>query len=383
MTSQLPTEEPSAEDLFRQHQLQIRNTLRGLLFIATITAMYFARDFLLPVVLAVFVALTLRPAIRYLDRHGIPAAFTAIVFVMVILLSSVTVFYLLSGPITSWLDQAPQLSRTFSEKFSGLRSPIDMIGNLSQKLNSVTEPANGNPTQEVVIHTAALPAMFAIITGYPLQILITLSATLVIAVFLMASGNLFYEKLVRILPHLTARKRALRIVYDIENAVSTYVLTISALNAGFGIVICVVYYFLGMPLPYLWGFLAFAFNFFPYVGAVSGVALSAFMAIISFDQLGYALLIPLSYIVLSLSDSEVIRPQILGRSLQMNAVAILLSLAFFTWLWGIAGAAIAIPLLISLKVFCDNFEELSGLGEFIAAREVEKEPAAAPERPTS
>lgn len=377
MKNDLSGDETSAKGLHHLYQLQIRNSLRGLLFIATVSAMYFARDFMLPVVLAIFVALTLRPAIRYLDRHRIPAAFTTIVFVVIILLSSVTVFYLLSGPITSWFEQAPQLSRTFSEKFSGLRSPIDLIGNLSQKLNLAAEPANGNPTQEVIVHTPALPAIYAIITGYPMQILITLCATLVIAVFLMASGNLFYEKLVRILPHLTARKRALRIVYEIENAVSTYVLTITAFNAGFGIVICVVYYFLGMPLPYMWGFLAFAFNFFPYVGAVSGVTLSAFMAIISFDQLGYALLVPLSYIVLSLSDSEIIRPQLLGRSLQMNAVAILLSLAFFTWLWGLAGAAIAIPLLVSLKVFCDNFEELSGLGEFISAREVEKEPAVA------
>ena len=379
MKSNLPMGEDSAENLY---QLQIRNTLRGLLFIAVIAAMYFARDFMLPVVLAFFVALTLRPIIRYLDRRGVPAAFTAFVFVIVILASSFAMVYLLSGPISSWFDQAPQLSRTFSEKFSGLRSPIDTISNLSQKLNSATEPANGSPAQEVVIHTPALPAIFALVTGYPMQILITLSATLVIAVFLMASGNLFYEKMVRILPHLTARKRALRIVYDIESAVSAYVLTITALNAGFGILICVVYYFLGMPLPYLWGFVAFAFNFFPYVGAVSGVALSAFMAIVTFDQLGYALLVPLSYIVLSLSDSEIVRPQILGRSLQMNAVAILLSLAFFTWLWGIAGAAIAIPLLVSLRVFCDNFEQLSGLGEFIAGREVEKEPAVAPEAST-
>ena len=375
MKSNLPTEEDSAEN---DYQLQIRNTLRGMLFIALIAAMYFARDFMLPVVLALFVALTLRPIIRYLDRRGVPAAFTALVFVIVILTSSLALIYLLSAPISSWVDQAPQLLRTFSEKFSGLRSPIDTISKLSQKLNSATEPTNGNPAQEVVIHTATLPAMFAIITGYPMQILITLSATLVIAVFLMASGNLFYEKMVRILPHLTARKRALRIVYEIESAVSAYVLTISALNAGFGILICVVYYFLGMPLPYLWGFVAFAFNFFPYVGAVSGVALSAFMAIVTFDQLGYALLVPLSYIVLSLSDSEIVRPQILGRSLQMNAVAILLSLAFFTWLWGIAGAAIAIPLLVSLKVFCDNFEQLSGLGEFIAGREVDKEPVVPP-----
>ena len=375
MKSNLPTEEDSAEN---DYQLQIRNTLRGMLFIALIAAMYFARDFMLPVVLALFVALTLRPIIRYLDRRGVPAAFTALVFVIVILTSSFALIYLLSAPISSWVDQAPQLLRTFSEKFSGLRSPIDTISKLSQKLNSATEPTNGNPAQEVVIHTATLPAMFAIITGYPMQILITLSATLVIAVFLMASGNLFYEKMVRILPHLTARKRALRIVYEIESAVSAYVLTISALNAGFGILICVVYYFLGMPLPYLWGFVAFAFNFFPYVGAVSGVGLSAFMAIVTFDQLGYALLVPLSYIVLSLSDSEIVRPQILGRSLQMNAVAILLSLAFFTWLWGIAGAAIAIPLLVSLKVFCDNFEQLSGLGEFIAGREVDKEPVVPP-----
>ena len=375
MKSNLPTEEDSAEDVY---QLQIRNTLRAMLFIALIAAMYFARDFMLPVVLALFVALTLRPIIRYLDRRGVPAAFTALVFVIVILTSSFALIYLLSAPISSWVDQAPQLFRTFSEKFSGLRSPIDTISNLSQKLNSATEPTSGNPAQEVVIHTATLPAMFAIITGYPMQILITLSATLVIAVFLMASGNLFYEKMVRILPHLTARKRALRIVYDIESAVSAYVLTISALNAGFGVLICVVYYFLGMPLPYLWGFVAFAFNFFPYVGAVSGVALSAFMAIVTFDQLGYALLVPLSYIVLSLSDSEIVRPQILGRSLQMNAVAILLSLAFFTWLWGIAGAAIAIPLLVSIKVFCDNFEQLSGLGEFIAGREVDKEPVVPP-----
>lgn len=376
MKGDLPVEEKSADN---DYQLQIRNALRGLLFIAVIAAMYFARDFMLPVVLAIFVAITLRPAIRYFDRRGVAPALTAVVFVILILLSGFAIAYFLSSPIMSWFDQAPQLSRTFAQKFSGLRVPMDTISNITQKLATATDSANGNPAQEVIIHTPALPAMFAVITGYPMQILITLAATLVIAIFIMASGNLFYEKLVRILPHLTARKRALHIVYDIENAVSSYVLTISALNATFGVLICIVYYFLGMPLPYLWGFLAFAFNFFPYVGAVSGIALSAFMAIITFDQLGYALLVPLSYAVLSLSDSEIIRPQILGRSLQMNAVAILLSLAFFTWLWGIAGAAIAIPLLVCLKVFCDHFEQLSGLGEFIAAREVEKETVIAPE----
>lgn len=380
MKSKQPSEQMLLVD---HHQRQIRNTLRALLFIACVAAMYFARDFLLPVVLAIFLALSLRPAIRYLDRQGIPAAFTAVVFVFVILLSGFAAAYLLSGPISTWFDQAPQLSRTFSEKFSSLRGPIDTISNLSQKLSSATEAANSTPSQEVIVHSNPLSTVFDLVTGYPMKILITMAATLVIAVFIMASGNLFYEKLVRILPNLTARKRALRIVFDIESAVSNYVFTITAMNAGFGVLIAISYYFLGMPVSFLWGILAFVFNFFPYVGAVCGVGLSAFMAIVTFDQLGYALLVPLSYILLSISDSEIIRPQILGRSLQMNAVAILLSLAFFTWLWGIAGAAIAIPLLVCLKVFCDSFEELSGLGAFIAAREVEKAPVVETELSTT
>ncbi len=370
---------PELPEVHDNTQLHIRNALRGLLFFATIAAMYFARDFLLPVVLALFIALTLRPAIRYLDRHGLPAGVTAIVFVALIVFGTLTIAYLLAAPLASWSEQVPQLSRVFSEKFSGLRAPIETISDLSKKLASAAEPTSGKSAQEVVIQTSALPAMFSLLTGYPLQILITMAATLVIAVFVMASGTLFYEKLVRILPNLTSRKRALRIAYDIEKAVSGYVLTITAINAVFGVLIAVSYYLFGMPMPLLWGFLAFTFNFFPYVGAVSGVALSAFMAIVTFDKLGYALMVPLTYIILSLSDSEIIRPQVLGRSLQMNAVAILLSLAFFTWLWGIAGAAMAIPLLLCLKVFCDSFEQLSGLGEFIAAREVEKEPNGASE----
>ena len=380
MKNNLPLEQAAADKL---HQVQIRNAVRALLVIAIIAAMYFARDFMLPVVLALFVALTLRPLVRYLERHGFPAALSAATFVVVILTSASAVVYFLSGPVMSWFDQAPQLSRTFSEKLQGLRAPIDTLSNLSQKIGSATDSATAPSTPEVTIHTSALPTLFALITGYPMQILITLAATLVISVFMMASGSLFYEKLVRILPHLTARKRALRIAYDIENAVSAYVLTITVINGAFGILISVAYYFWGMPMPLLWGFLAFTLNYFPYVGAVSGVALSAFMAIVTFDDMRYALLVPLTYIILSLSDSEIIRPQIVGRSLQMNAVAILLSLAFFTWLWGIAGAALAIPLLVSLKVFCDSFEQLSGLGEFIAAREIENESVAATEASTT
>lgn len=354
---------------------QTRTALRGLLIIAIIAVMYFARDFLLPVVLALFIALTLRPAVRFLAKHHIPPWLAATFFVIVLLTGGVLAGYLLSGPIAAWINDAPQLARTFAEKFHGIRSSLDAFTNLSDKIQDASAPTSSPAVQEVVVRQPALPALLTLITGYPIQFAITLLATLVIAMFLMASGDLFYEKLVRILPTLTDRKRALHIVYDIENEVSTYVLTLSAINAGLAIAIGVTFHVLGMPSPYLWAVLIFFFNFIPYVGAVSGVALSAFMAIVSFDSLGYALLMPLAYAAWSLVESEIVKPQILGRRLQMNAVAILLSLAFWSWLWGIAGAAIAVPLLVTIKVFCEHMEGLSGLGEFLSVRHSEKSDA--------
>lgn len=350
---------------------QIRNLLRAILFVAAVACLYLARDFLLPIVLALFIALTLRPAVRYLSKHHTPPWLAATVFFVVLLAAGFATFYYVSGPVASWYEDAPKLAQAFAQKFSGLQSSLDTFTNLTAKMQDTSNATNGSDVQEVVIRESALPAIFGIVTGYPVQFLFSLLATMILAVFLMASGDLFYEKLVRILPTLSARKRALHIVYDIESEVSAYVLTLSAINFVMGVIVAVTFHALGMPLPYLWGVLAFFLNYVPYVGAVTGVALAGFMAIVTFDSVGYALLVPLAYLVISILESEILSPQVMGRSLQMNAVAILLSLAFWTWLWGIAGCAMALPLLVVIKIFCDQMEGLSGLGEFIATRHKE------------
>jgi predicted PurR-regulated permease PerM len=365
--------DPSPEE--PNYAKQSRTALRGLLIIAIIAVMYFARDFLLPVVLATFIALTLRPAVRFLAEHHVPPWLSATLLLVVLVIGGLSAGYMLSWQVSAWIDQAPQLTQAFVEKFRGLRHWLDALANLTDKLQDVSATTSDTAVQEVIVRQPALPAWLVLMTWYPLQLAITLVATLVIAVFLMASGDLFYEKLVRVLPTLTDRKRALHIVYDIETEVSTYVLTLAAINAGLGIAIAVTFHALGMPAPYLWGLLTFFLNFIPYVGAVTGGALSAFMAIVTFDSLGYALLIPLAFAIWSLIESEIVNPLILSRRLQMNAVAILLSLAFWAWLWGIAGAAIAVPVLVTIKVFCDHVDGLSGLGEFLSGRQPVKNDA--------
>ncbi|HQY72701.1 MAG TPA: AI-2E family transporter [Aestuariivirga sp.] len=361
----LTSEEPN-------YNKQSRTALRGLLFIAIIAAMYFARDFLLPLVLASLIALTFKPTIRYLSKHHIAPWLSAILLAVALVAGGLSAGYLLSWQVSSWVDQAPQLSQVFLHKFSGIRSWLEVVVNVTDKLQDAATPAGSIATQEVVVREPVLPGWLIVMTWYPLQITITLMATLVFAVFLMASGDLFYEKLVRVLPTLTDRKQAIRIVYELETEVSTYLLTLTAINAILGLAVALAFHALGMPSPYLWGLLTFFFNFIPYVGALTGVALSGFLAIVTFDSLGYALLIPAAFTALSLIESEIASPLVLSRRLQMNSVAILLSLAFWAWLWGIPGAAIAVPVLVTIKVFCNHIDGLAGLGEFLSERQAGK-----------
>ena len=351
---------------------QSRLALQGLLFIFVIAALYFARDFLLPVVLAFFIALTLRPAVRFLQKWLVPPWLAATVFVTLLIIVGTMAGYLLSGPVSDWIDQAPLLQQKFASKFAGLSQVWMKFSNLTDQIQNASTPAQGSAVQEVVVRQHLFPGLLVSMTSYPIQFAVTLAATLVIAVFLLASGDLFYEKLVRILPNFTARKKALHIVYDIESEVSTYVLTLGVINACLGLVIAISFQALGMPSVYLWGMLIFVFNFVPYVGTLAGICLAGFMAIVSFDSLSYAMLPPLTYAGWALLESEIIRPQILGSRFEMNAVAILLFLAFWSWLWGIPGAAIAVPALVTLKVFCNHMEGMAGLGEFLSRRSTEK-----------
>src|SRR5690606_324392 len=112
---------------------------------------------------------------------------------------------------------------------------------------------------------------------------------------------------------------------------------------------------LGMPNPLLWGVAAGLLNFIPYVGGLVGMVTMVAVSIVTFPTLTLAALPPLAYLGIQLAESNFITPMILGRRLELNTVAILIFLALASWMWGIVGAIIGVPLLVVVKVFCDNF----------------------------
>lgn len=337
----------------------------GILFVALIYLFSFARDFLVPVTLAILIAITFRPLVRWLSLRGVPSWATATAIAAAIMLSGVSAGYLISGPVTEWIENAPEIRRTISEKVRGISETFEGIAKAAEDVKDAATSSSEEPATEVIVKEPGFPA-YLWYAAYPASYVATFVGAVILSLFFMASGDLLYEKLINVMPTLTDKKNALRVAQDVEKEVSAYLLLHSAINAGVGIAIAIAFYFMGMPMAYLWAFLAFAFNFIPYVGPVAGAVISAIVGLVVFDSLSYALLAPALYTAVVTIENQVFSPLILGKRLQLNLVAILLSVAFWCWIWGIAGIVLAVPLLVTLKVFSSHFESLAGVGEFMS-----------------
>ncbi len=191
----------------------------------------------------------------------------------------------------------------------------------------------------------------------------------VLSLFLLASGTMLYEKIIQSFTRLSEKKRALRLVYDVEREISRYLLTVAMINSGLGIAVELGLWSIGVPDPLVWGVAAALLNFLPYIGAAVTVALVAAISLVTFDSLGYALLAPAFVVLCNTIEGQIVTPLVVGRRLEINAVAIFIAVAFWSWLWGFVGALIAVPLLVVIKVFCDHFDSLRHVGNFLSAQQ--------------
>ncbi|WP_049780608.1 AI-2E family transporter [Nitrosococcus halophilus] len=168
------------------------------------------------------------------------------------------------------------------------------------------------------------------------------------------------------MPTWTQKRQTLEIVNEVQTKVSRYLLTITLINAGLGVVVGTTMYFVDLPNALLWGVLAGSFNFIPYLGPLGVLIILTGVAILSFEELNQILLVPGVFLFLTTLEGQLITPLILGRSLSLNPLMIFLGIAFGIWFWGILGAFIAVPLLVITKIICDHIPSLTPVNEFFA-----------------
>lgn len=353
----------------------IRSLLMGIFIFTAVYALYFARDFFMPVILAFMLALMLTPIVRYLRRRGIPEAVSATLLVLFSVAAVGATGYLISGPVVSLVNDAPSIGRQLSERLAELRHPFDRFLEISNQVDKVADTTQEPGVQKVVV---AQPGILSQAAGNLLSGGTTVAITFVLSLFLLASGTMLYEKIIQSFGRMSEKKRALRVVYDVEREISRYLLTVTLINFGLGAAIGLGLWAIGMPNPLVWGVAAALLNFLPYVGALCTILLVAAISIITFDSLSFALVAPAFVLLCNIIEGQFVTPLIVGRRLEINAVAIFIAVAFWSWLWGFVGALIAVPILVVIKVFCDHFESLRHVGNFLSAQQTAEEAEAEP-----
>jgi len=338
--------------------------------LALVYAMSFARDFLLPVVMALLLDLLFSPVVRALTRIGIGAPLGAAIVVVGLLALVSLGAYELSTPVEGWVAEAPATLARAEARMKKLTKPLDRVRRTAEQVETATSTAAPPKTTEVVVRG---PGIVARVFGTTQRLVAGSLQVVILLYFLLAAGDLFLQKLVKVLPQLGDKRTAVQIARKAESSISTYLITALALNVGEGIVVAIVLYFLRMPNPALWGAVVVLLEFVPYLGALTIVLVLGVAALTAFDSVTHALLIPAAFLAINTVQANFLSPLLLSRRLTLNPVALFVGLAFWWWIWGIPGAFIAVPLMATFKIFCDHIDSLAPIGEFLGQRdEVER-----------
>ena len=332
--------------------------------LGVIAFLYFARPVVLPVVLACVAGMGLKPLIRWFSYCHVSPALSAGIVVLVLVSAVGLGFFQLGQPALRWMNEAPQHMAELRQRVQTMLPRITRFSRAAAAVNNLgASPEEQKQTPTVEMKNNSVPSAFINWTG---TFLGGVGEMLVLLYLLLASGDLFLQKLVRVMPTLSDKKRAVDISHEIQQNISNYLFSVSLINIGLGTVVSVGLYFLGVPNAAMWGMLVALLNFVPYFGLVAGIILLATVGLLTFTTLWQAVLPSAWYLLLHMLEANLITPVLLGRRFTLNPVVIFVSLIFWTWLWGIPGALLSVPILVSIKVVCDRFPGLSPASELIS-----------------
>lgn len=341
----------------------------GTVLLGTVAFLYFARPVVLPIFVAWMAAMALRPVVRWLSVLHFPAALSAAIVFCLLVACVGFGFVQLERPAARWMNEAP---KHMAELRQRVRRIFPSVAHFSQAATAVsdlgaTEKEKKEEERETPMVEVKDQGGTATILNWTGTLMAGLGEVLVLIYLLLASGDLFLQKLVRVMPTLRGKIRALEISHEVQQNISNYLFSASLINLTLGALVSLGLFLLGVPNPAMWGVLAAFLNFIPYFGPVAGVILLAAVGILTFDSPAQGLLPPLWYLALHLLEANAVTPILLGRRLTLNPVAIFVSLMFWMWLWGIPGALLSIPILVSVKVVCDRVPSMAYLGELIGS----------------
>ena len=335
--------------------------LTGLFILAVFYTIYFMRSILLPIVLALLLSYLLRPIVRGLAQIKIPLTVSAALLLIGFFGFVGYGISVLATPTAEWLQKAPAGFAELQRKLVPVKKSVAQVTQATGEIEKLAS----TKAQTKGVELKRRPIAEVLFMRTP-EFIASAVLSLILLYFLLVYDQAFIAKLVKLLPTLSDKKAAVGIAHDIEEQISRYLFTVTAINVCLGVAVGTAVGLLGLRNPVMWGVMVALLNFVPYLGALTGIICMTIGAALSFDSLGYAFVFPAVYLSFGVLEGSFITPWIMGRSLTLNPVIILLSLTFWGWIWGIVGIILAVPILAAFKILCAHIKPMEPLAEFLS-----------------
>ncbi|MCX7042276.1 MAG: AI-2E family transporter [Gammaproteobacteria bacterium] len=339
--------------------------VRLIAVILSLAACWLARDLLVPVMLAMMLALLGNPMVSRLARMWVPRWLGSLVVVVGGLVLAVWLSSLLISPATDWMKQAPTQLRELAPKLKKLTKQVEQANKAAASIVNATGAA-APPSAVSDAEKPRPPNLWTLISSAP-RILASVLAVALLAYFFLVYGQGLQRHAIARLQGANQKQVTIEILRTIEADLSRYVLTISAINFTLGLILTGGLVWMGLDWSdaLLWGTLAALFNFVPYVGPLTGVIVLGVVGVVAFDAPAQMIVPPALYLGLHVIESQFVTPIILGRRMAISPLVMLLWLMLWGFLWGIAGLLLAVPMLASLKIVAERVEGWQGWAKVI------------------
>jgi len=347
--------------------------LRGLFVIAIVLVLKAASDLLIPIAVALLLTFVLAPPVRTLRRYGIPEAIGAAIVVATLLSSTVLMGVALSGPAEQWWERAPGTVTQLMAQFDRLRAALPLIGTppapapATPRARAQAERnAAQAPPDPVREHLATEGvALTRAVIGKTFKFTLSATATVILLYFLLASEHWVLTRSVEAIPRRRSRALLLAGLRCAQREIGRFVSSLALINIGVSIATYAAMVWLGLPNPLLWAVVAGGLNFIPYIGPFLTLVALLLAGMLTFDGAGAMLAPAAMFLLIHATESNLISPWFIGHRLSLSPVAVFVSVMFWGWAWGIAGAMMAVPALVGLRSVCKRQRRLKLLCAYL------------------
>jgi predicted PurR-regulated permease PerM len=346
--------------VFAEQEMRLLSALVVLLGLGLFLALPFVLSIgsvvFLPLFTAIVLTVILSPLADRLAAVGLPNFLASFLALLVFLTVLAAALASVLSPAMSLFDTLPSLIRRVGEHLHDLQGNFRWVSRLNDQITGIV---GADHRRQVVL---AEPSMLQQVAFATPTVVLEVLLTFLMAFFMIESRVRLRRRLLLDRQHFGASLKAARVMRDVQDRVAAYILTVGLINLSMGVIVALGAWLIGMDAPIMWGGLAALLNFLPYIGPLTMVAVLTLFGLGSAEAPLVGVIPAACYLALHAVESNVVTPSILGARFTMNPVMILLALSYFTWIWGVVGALLSVPLLLTVTALIDHLGKPNIIG---------------------